>query len=195
MKAEYNLNFDGKVSTEQLIEHLSEDLTLAKAKVFSLLDQVDESVLSLESTALRSNTLSPADYLSLMRSRVAEEQKPGYMTRLETLAELQRSLAPPVQGTLHESSSYTGGGIGHSRVSSATTTRRDETGGGGSWSHERGNSTFDSSKTVGSHRQSHPPYGNTNKQSTTSFENDGQATRYVNDYFSREDNYDSCSFI
>ena len=64
---------------------------MAKAKVFSLLDQVGENVRSLESTALRSNSLSPSDYLRLMRSRVTEEQAPGYLIRLETLTELQKS--------------------------------------------------------------------------------------------------------
>ncbi|EFX70718.1 hypothetical protein DAPPUDRAFT_256810 [Daphnia pulex] len=34
-----------------------------------------------------------ADYLSLMRSRVAEEQALGYLMRLETLTELQQRLA------------------------------------------------------------------------------------------------------
>jgi hypothetical protein len=64
-----------------------------KAKVFSLLEQVGISARSLESTALRSNALTPSDYLSLMMSRVAKEQVPGYLTRLETLTELQNSLA------------------------------------------------------------------------------------------------------
>ncbi len=93
MKAEYESNYDRKVSVEQLLADNLEELNVAKAKVFSLLEQVGINARKLDSTALRSNALSPADYLSLMRSRVAEEQAPGYLTRLETLTELQNCLA------------------------------------------------------------------------------------------------------
>ena len=92
MKAEFESNYEGKLSTEQLLANCTEELNVTKAKVISLLDQVSSSVQSLESNALRSNTLSPADYLALMKSRVSEEQKPGYLTRLETLNELQEGL-------------------------------------------------------------------------------------------------------
>jgi hypothetical protein len=68
---------------------------MAKGKVLSLLEQIGANAKSLDSTALRSNALSPAEYLSLMRSRVLEEQLPGYLTRLQTLTELQQSLDVP----------------------------------------------------------------------------------------------------
>jgi hypothetical protein len=93
MKAEYESNYDRKISVEQLLADNLEELNVAKAKVFSLLEQVGINARSLESTALRSNALTPSDYISMMRSRVAEEQAPGYLTRLETLTELQNSLA------------------------------------------------------------------------------------------------------
>ncbi|XP_046657830.1 uncharacterized protein LOC124351109 [Daphnia pulicaria] len=94
MKAEYESNYDRKVFVEQLLADSSHELNmLAKAKVFSLLEQVGISARSLESTALRSNAHTPSEYLSLMMSRVAKEQAPGYLTRLETLTELQNSLA------------------------------------------------------------------------------------------------------
>jgi hypothetical protein len=81
------------MTTEQLLANCLIELDVTKAKVLSLLDQVGINARKLDSTALRSNALSPADYLSLMRSRVAEEQAPGYLTRLETLTELQQRLA------------------------------------------------------------------------------------------------------
>ncbi len=90
MKAEYESNCNDKLSVEQNLEKCLDDLNLAKGKVFSLLDQVAASANSLNSKALRSNALSPSDYLSLMRSRVNEKQTPGYLTRLETLTELQQ---------------------------------------------------------------------------------------------------------
>jgi hypothetical protein len=93
LKAQFESSSSEKMTNERLLADCLENLKIAKAKMFCLLDQVGENVRSLESTALRSNTLSPADYLSLMRSRVAEEQKPGYQIRLETLSELQQSLA------------------------------------------------------------------------------------------------------
>jgi GTP-binding protein EngB required for normal cell division len=93
MKAEYESNYDRKVSVEQLLADNLEELNLAKAEVLRLLEQVGISAQSLESTALRSNALTPSDYLSLMKSRVSEEQAPGYQTRLETLTELQNCLA------------------------------------------------------------------------------------------------------
>lgn len=93
MKAKFESNYDDKMTTEQLLANCQTELDVTKAKVLSLLDQVGINARKLDSTALRSNALSPADYLSLMRSRVAEEQAPGYLTRLETLAELQQRLA------------------------------------------------------------------------------------------------------
>ncbi|XP_045024262.1 uncharacterized protein LOC116931385 isoform X1 [Daphnia magna] len=93
MKAQYELNYDGKMTAEKILNACSDDLQMARGKVLSLLEQVAKNVDLLESTALRSNVLSPSDYLSLMRSRVQEEQAPGYMTRLETLDDIQRMLA------------------------------------------------------------------------------------------------------
>ena len=69
-----------------------EELSQTKAKVIDLLNQVGDSGRLLDSAALRSNALTPADYLRLMRSRVAEEQKPGYLIRLETLTDLQQMM-------------------------------------------------------------------------------------------------------
>ena len=92
MKNEYEINYVSKMGTEQLIDKCLDDLELTKVKVISLLENVEANGRSLDSTALRSNALSPADYLSLMRSRVAEQQAPGYSTRLETLNELQKLL-------------------------------------------------------------------------------------------------------
>ncbi|XP_045024267.1 uncharacterized protein LOC123466431 isoform X2 [Daphnia magna] len=83
VKAQYESNCKGMMTAEKILNACTEDLLMARAKVLSL----------LESTALRSNVLSPSDYLSLMRSRVQEEQAPGYMTRLETLDDIQRMLA------------------------------------------------------------------------------------------------------
>ena len=90
MKSEFELNYKGKLKTEELLAKCFEELNQTKANVIHLFEQVGVAGRSLDSTALRSNALTPADYLSLMRSRVAEEQAPGYLTRLETLAELQR---------------------------------------------------------------------------------------------------------
>ena len=75
MKFEYESSRDSKMNAQELINKCTDDLNVAKAKVFSLLDQVGETFRSLESTALRSNALSPAEYLSLLRKRVVE-QKP-----------------------------------------------------------------------------------------------------------------------
>ena len=61
-----------------------------KAKMLNLLNQLAGNIRSLESSALHWNGFNPSDYLSLMMSRVAEEQKPGYEIRLETLTELQQ---------------------------------------------------------------------------------------------------------
>ncbi len=102
VKTEYESNYGKKLSTEELLANFSAELDVAKAKVLSLLDAVEENVRSLESIALRSNALSSADYISLMRSKVAEEQAPGYMTRLETLDELQRMQA--AKATLNNNS-------------------------------------------------------------------------------------------
>ena len=135
---------------------------MTKAKLFSLLDQVGETFRSLESTALRSNALSPADYLSLLRSRVAEEQKPGYLTRLETLQELQRSYnSSSVESGVYYNSALKASHIG---VTS------------GRGSRGRGRShPFASDETAGGQRVIYQRYGNTNRQLTSSFENRDQA--------------------
>ncbi len=92
MKAEYESNYQGKLTTKELLAKCSAELNQKKMRVIDLLNQVCSSSRFLDSTALRSNSLSPSDYLSLMRSRVAEEQAPGYLTRLETLTELHQLL-------------------------------------------------------------------------------------------------------
>ena len=93
IKAKYELNCQEKLTTQQFLVECSRELSWTKAKLLSLLAKVGATTKLINSTAMRSsNALSPADYLSLMRSRVAEEQKPGYLTRLETLTELQQSL-------------------------------------------------------------------------------------------------------
>ena len=97
MKAEYEANI-GKMTTEQFVEKCVEDLKTAKSKVIGLLNQVDISARLLDSKAMRTNVLTPADYLSLMRNRVSEEQAPGYLTRLETLNELQHMLIAQTPG-------------------------------------------------------------------------------------------------
>ena len=87
------MNCQEKLTTQQFLVECSRELSWTKAKLLSLLAKVGATTKLINSTAMRSsNALSPADYLSLMRSRVAEEQKPGYLTRLETLTELQQSL-------------------------------------------------------------------------------------------------------
>ena len=92
MKKEYEAICSDKKAVEELLEARSFELDMATAKVLSLLEQVSATTSSLDSTALRYNAISPADYLSLMRSKVMEEQMPGYLTRLETLNRLQKIL-------------------------------------------------------------------------------------------------------
>ncbi|KAK4030164.1 hypothetical protein OUZ56_023140 [Daphnia magna] len=91
MKAEFEFNSNQKLKTEELMENCSHDLDIAKVKVISLLEQIGVNASSLDSTALRSNALNPTEYLSLMRSRILEEQPPGYEIRLQTLSDLQHS--------------------------------------------------------------------------------------------------------
>jgi hypothetical protein len=89
MEAEFEANFNKKLTNEEL----EYELNMAKGKVFTLLGT---QARLLDSTALRSNyALSPDEYLSFMRSRLLEEQTPGYLTRLQTLTELQQSLNAP----------------------------------------------------------------------------------------------------
>jgi GTPase SAR1 family protein len=86
------------------------ELGTAKAKVISLLNKVNKSGRVLDSVALRSHSSSAADYLSLIRSRVIEEQKPGCQIRLQTLTELQNlqkgnaKTEVPRSQTTHQSS-------------------------------------------------------------------------------------------
>jgi hypothetical protein len=70
----------------------SQGLDTAIAKAMSLLNEVNKSGRVLNSVALRSHSSSAVDYLSLIRSRVIEEQRPGYQIRLQTLTELQNLL-------------------------------------------------------------------------------------------------------
>ncbi|KAI9550832.1 hypothetical protein GHT06_005413 [Daphnia sinensis] len=92
MEAQFESYANRKLTTEELMANCSHDLNIAKAKVLSLLEHMGDNARSLDSTALRSNALNPAEYLSLMRSRILEEQAPGYEIRLQTLTDLQQSL-------------------------------------------------------------------------------------------------------
>lgn len=92
MNAEFESSYGDKMSTEELLESYSEKVDIAKGKVLSLLDQMEADARSLDSTALRSNALSPADHLSFITSKVLETQTPGYLTRLKTLEEIRQYL-------------------------------------------------------------------------------------------------------
>ena len=81
LKAEYEAHFKLKLACEEL----EDDLKVTKGKFFTLL---------LDSTDVRLNA-GPDEYLSFMRSRVLEEQAPGYLMRLKTLTELQQMLHAP----------------------------------------------------------------------------------------------------
>ena len=100
MKGEYESNRVDKLTMEECLVNCSQDLKMTKAKVMDLLGKLGDSAHLLDSAALRSSTLTPTDYRSLMRSRVAEERKPGYLIRLETLTELQKSLATQIESTM-----------------------------------------------------------------------------------------------
>ena len=91
MKLEYQAKYKkGKIKTKKLIDMYEQEMKQKKMEVINLLEQMGIAGKTLDSKSLRSKSLSPSDYLSLMKSRVAEEQKPGYLIRLETLAELQQ---------------------------------------------------------------------------------------------------------
>jgi hypothetical protein len=60
LKAKFESSSSEKMTNGRLLADCLENLEIVKAKMFCLLDQVGENVRSLESTALRSNTLSPA---------------------------------------------------------------------------------------------------------------------------------------
>ncbi|KAK4030178.1 hypothetical protein OUZ56_023154 [Daphnia magna] len=167
MKAQYESNFDCKMNVEQLLNACGDNLLVAKTKVLSLLEQVAKNAQLLESTALRSNVLSPSDYLTLMRSRVLEEQAPGYSTRLHTLDELQQHLtygtpltAPRIvlnspQPTYY--SDYTGGGFGECQGGSQSSQTKNQTSQQMS-SHYYGTATAtdqSSKKTEGEKKENH----------------------------------------
>ena len=112
MKKEYEANCNDKKGVEELLEKCSYELDMATTKVLSLLEQVGATASSLNSTALRYNAISPADYLSLMRSKVTEEQKSGYLTRLDTLNRLQLKLTMEKRTATATKENKTGGQIG-----------------------------------------------------------------------------------
>ncbi|KAI9559812.1 hypothetical protein GHT06_013819 [Daphnia sinensis] len=97
MEAQFESYANRKFTTEESMANCLNDLNIAKAKVLSLLEHIGDNARSLDSTALRSNALNPAEYLSLMRSRFLEEQAPGYELRLQTLTDLQQSLNAPAK--------------------------------------------------------------------------------------------------
>jgi hypothetical protein len=102
MKTEYEANFKQKLTSE-------DELNMAKGKVLTLLEQLGTNARLLDSIALRSNyALSPAEYLSLMKSRVLEKQAPGYKFHLQILTEMQESLnAPAVLPTTTRTDKFT----------------------------------------------------------------------------------------
>jgi hypothetical protein len=165
MKAEYESNYDRKVFVEQLLADNLEELNKAKAKVFSLLEQVGINAHSLESTVLQSNALTPSDFLSLMRSRVSEEQAPGYLTRLETLTELQNCLAADASASAL-----------HKTVRSFPVTQTHRTSNTGGASH-RGN--------YGSKTCQHSQHGTVDDFRITSTNSAAGASNYSSGYYTR----------
>ncbi|XP_057365080.1 uncharacterized protein LOC130685823 [Daphnia carinata] len=109
-KTKFELNSNQKSATEDLMANCLDDLEMAKVKVLSLLEHLGANASSLDSTALRSKSLNPAEYLSLMSSRILEEQAPSYEIRLQTLTDLQKSLTSTTDmgGTLKSKSIHPG---------------------------------------------------------------------------------------
>ena len=76
----------------EILEACREESKGSIQEILSMMTKMDRNAQSLDSKALRSSAMVAVDYLSLFSSRMAEEQASGYLTRLETLSEIQRSL-------------------------------------------------------------------------------------------------------
>ncbi|XP_065254585.1 uncharacterized protein LOC135873904 [Emys orbicularis] len=99
LKEKYEKASDEVLSTQNLVEKLSQEYAAVQEILIELIDKSSRSLQHLQAIALKPNPLSTPEYIDLMIMSEQQEQKSGYQERIKSLqgvrevAEIIRKIA------------------------------------------------------------------------------------------------------
>uniref|UniRef100_A0A8C5B1J8 Fibronectin type-III domain-containing protein n=1 Tax=Gadus morhua TaxID=8049 RepID=A0A8C5B1J8_GADMO len=91
VKEKYEKATKAKISVEQLIEHLEEDVAMLQDMIMSLIDTSSHSIARLKEIALRPDPLSTPEYIELLIKGEKSEAKEGYPARIDSLEKIKEN--------------------------------------------------------------------------------------------------------
>jgi hypothetical protein len=91
VKEKYEKATKAKISVEQLIEHLEEDVAMLQDVIMSLIDTSSHSIARLKEIALRPDPLSTPEYIELLIKGEKSEAKEGYPARIDSLEKIKEN--------------------------------------------------------------------------------------------------------
>ncbi|XP_056453803.1 uncharacterized protein LOC130388360 [Gadus chalcogrammus] len=91
VKEKYEKATKAKISVEELIEHLEEDVAMLQDVIMSLIDTSSHSIARLKEIALRPDPLSTPEYIDLLIKGEKSEAKEGYPARIESLEKIKEN--------------------------------------------------------------------------------------------------------
>jgi len=90
LKDNYEKMMKKKLSAEDLVQVLEQELKEIEAKVLESVTTVAQSIQRLEEIALRPNPFSTPQYIDLMIASEQQEKKPGFNERIDSLRKLRQ---------------------------------------------------------------------------------------------------------
>ncbi|XP_059915986.1 uncharacterized protein LOC132463692 [Gadus macrocephalus] len=91
LKEKYEKATEAKISVEELIEHLEEDVAILQEEIMSMIKKSSHSIARLKEIALRPDPLSTPDYIDLLIQGEKSEGKEGYLARIESLEKIKEN--------------------------------------------------------------------------------------------------------
>ncbi|XP_056452000.1 uncharacterized protein LOC130387076 [Gadus chalcogrammus] len=91
LKEKYKKATEAKISVEELIEHLEEDVVILQDEIMSMIKKSSHSIARLKEIALRPDPLSTPDYIDLLIQGEKSEGKEGYLARIESLEKIKEN--------------------------------------------------------------------------------------------------------
>ena len=90
VKEKYEKLTNKKLSAQELVQVLEQDLRGIEAQVLESVTTVAQSIQRLEEIALRPNPFSTPQYIDLMIASEQQEKKPGFNERIDSLRKLRQ---------------------------------------------------------------------------------------------------------
>ncbi|CAL8369516.1 unnamed protein product [Boreogadus saida] len=85
LKDKYEKATEAKITVQQLIEHLGEEVAHLQDEIILVMDTSSRCIARLKKIALRPNPLSTPEYIDLLIEGEKSEAKEGYLARIESL--------------------------------------------------------------------------------------------------------------